>query len=392
MGATAPPIPKPAPEIVYPIRPDTTALPDTPARAFVRGAQAGAVIAHYRRWLIEQDLSDTIETRRAFGFPEEVTAQPLRPLVAESLPPSRVVRTGRSISLGQALEQTGRSIASGAAPPRSRPGGSLASAPRPPEAFQAQAIAQAGNALITQLTNQYYEEKRLRGERLHRMATSGPKRALATRPLSTSGAGAALTNRRGALSQPLGTLSPAAVVARTAGANTGKSVSGPSTSTKAAAKGLSGRGSGGLISERKAASSSQTRSTTGHAPNYRDLSKMAQGLQSQVLDQFLSGRATRMGLVRGHATDLVERVVGEGPAVLPLPGLTSANATGVGSATKTGTQLASCQCKKPTPPRGEDKKQRKVRCVNPVISNSVKDGIQTITRRVTCQPSKPKSP
>lgn len=52
-----------------------------------------------------------------------------------------------------------------------------------------------------------------------------------------------------------------------------------------------------------------------------------------------------------------------------------------------GSQVADSKCDCPKP---EKRKQSRDRCTNPIISRSVKDGIQTIKRKLQCPPSKPK--
>lgn len=57
-----------------------------------------------------------------------------------------------------------------------------------------------------------------------------------------------------------------------------------------------------------------------------------------------------------------------------------------------GVQSASQQACKCPEPKKKEKKEKRDRCVNPVISRTVKDGIRTTKVELKCQPSKPKFP
>lgn len=69
--------------------------------------------------------------------------------------------------------------------------------------------------------------------------------------------------------------------------------------------------------------------------------------------------------------------------------LTPFNPMGVSSAPAESQSSRECNCPKP---KQEQKKRREPRCVNPVISRTVKDGVRTTKTRLTCPPSKPKLP
>lgn len=225
--------------------------------------------------------------------------------------------------------------------------------------------ADAGNQLITLYTNLWYEQKRIRERRGHILAV-GRRGALSTRQFTGPGPG-----RRGALATRPAPVASRTVSPGTAGRSAGKDAG-------RAAQGLP-RGSTKSDTGRQGSVAPATRTTTGHAPAYQDLSRLAQTYLQQQTTAFASGAPAR---VRTPARVSEVELLSGGRLEGQVPGLTGLNSPGVSSRPPQG-----CNC-----PTSSSKKPPKKRCTNQVISRETRGDVRTTKVRLTCQQSKPKRP
>lgn len=416
----------PTPVPGYPTHPDTSshALPDTPARAFVRGAQEGAVIGRYRRELAASLMGDVAaaadallknipvpavfqraKTRVEYGLlgailagqkaknqrtlrkaksrkvgvprpgrlatPDEIKRQMERPHPQDWNKPRPPPGTQEYIPRGKAAPKAETRLPPIDADIIRRPQVSIGRGldipgirARVGAPYHGGAVLDAGNQLVTIYTDLWYQQKRIR-ERRRQLLSVGRRGAAATRPVS----GAVVPGRRGGDRGQPRTIPQSLPIPGTVSAPAPAPVPAPT-------QGVPGRRGGGLAT--------RDRSTTGHAPAYRDLSQMAQASLSSQIDQFLTGRTSR----RPSAPRMLSSSVPL-PVVSPLSAPVSTTTTAAGPAVSNAVGSAgkqkNCECEKPK------KEQKKFHCSNPLVSRSVtKDGIITIKRKLQCQPSKRK--
>lgn len=219
----------------------------------------------------------------------------------------------------------------------------------------------------------------LRGQRLRRLSTAGPRRAAATRAFQPSAAG--LTNRTGA-----GATRAADRVAGGAAATRGRAATVAST-IPARASATATRAASSSAGATTSASATRNQVVTQNA--LTQLQQNAQSSLDAVLERFTKAVRTPPRTIPRSAVRLAPRtaaVVTPTAAVLP-PSLTSLNPTRVASLV--GSQVATKKCDCPKPKKEEKKS---FSCSNPLVSRYVKDGIIYIKRKLQCPPSKPKSP
>lgn len=230
-------------------------------------------------------------------------------------------------------------------------------------------IAGYGNELARQLAEQYNAQ---RAYHRRRDATiQRPSRAAATRVFQPSAAG--LTNRTGAAStRPL-----SAVPSRAANAN---SVS-------------RSRGDQKVVQQQKqqqaTAQKQIARQTTSQRQTTQQKSKQGQSSWEKLLNLQTDSLLSR--LLQKPRTSAMQRA-SRSPVRVSSTSSTSSRVASLEQVLQLQTSAAASspdrKCKCP----GENKKQKKSGCVNPIVSRVQKDGFITIKRKIQCQPSKTNSP
>lgn len=377
MAATSEP-PKVRPERPGDYR---TPLPDTPDRAFLRGAQDGAVQSHYRAWIREQNVPDTPETRVAFAqslTPQQVAvyskddsvwARSFWREVGKKLKGAPVVRTMGDVVRGQ-VKQKQATQASQTAPGtsrrRTRDTGIPGIAGRVDTRGSARGADTAGELGV--LTGEWLLRNTEWGRRLL-------ERAYPTAAGST--VARSRTNRTGA-------------GATRAPVSTGSGVRPAPTGT---AQGVSGRGTGGLATVPGIAGQVQTpRSAVGSGGRsvtnaitreaqrgYEQLTALTnQALRAlnQTTSRFVQGArgAMRSGVALRTSSASSTRAT----ALAPDSSTSSSTSMGQRQTLVAGSGGA-CRC--PPPPK---KKRGSPKCTNPVVSRRRKGDLIITTRRAQC--------
>lgn len=410
MAATTFPIPQ------RPIG-DTTYLPDTPARAFLRGAQAGAVYAHYRRLLadIEGVLPIPEALARAFRLPQAVAAS-VQPANAPVIRSARVARRGAKTQ-GQIAAEAARSRARARAPSRAyRPSSearrSVLNIPgiraRVGGPFAGGAVIAAGNEIIQIYVGigEAQKEARRLGGRVYPgtfRRLTGRTGAASTRPLSRT----AVPGRTGAGStRPLS----APTIPGVAQPVPGRPVARPDTRRTAAPANaperVPGRGPAPVVRPAPGrAPSPSAPASPARAPSpARSPVRLELRVPTpeELLNRALSPRAVpRLSPAASLARPLPATVRTAFPttasftsppqgAPVSAPGLTPSNATALGFSTETKAEAGAEPESDPCAECKKVKKQqpKKQRCSNPTISRTRQGDIETIKRRIVCPQSR----
>lgn len=387
-------------------------MPDTPARAFVRGAQDGALQAHYNSWRASQNVPDSPEAQTAFA--KTLTSAQVRQYSADDSawarsfwknlakrnPPAPTIKTMGDVQRGQSqqkqqVEQTKttarvkakaqRSAEAGASPlRRTRDTGIPGIRGRVDTYGSARGADTAGELGV--LTGNLLLEHTDWGRALLRRAygtraVPGRTGAAATRAPTTTAT--ARPNRTGALAT------------RTIAAQTGTALptgTGIRNAATGASQGVSGRGATGVVgSSGVSHTGAITREAQRGSEQLAALQRQTENQLSAVTQRFISrsraGAAVRAGtraLSRSLASSATGAAVrGPGAALTPL------NAVGVSSAQAQLSAFAGkpdrgCKC----PPTR--KKSTTPRCRNKVISRRRDGNVLTTKTELTCPPSRPK--
>ena len=220
-------------------------------------------------------------------------------------------------------------------------------------------------------------ESQLRSQRLRRLSTAGPRRALATRPLQPSAAG--LTNRTGANATRGSAASGASATAASGSARASEVLK--AQGYVAGAKGYA------PASSTTSASASRNQVVTQNA--LPRLLANAQGSLDSQLDQFLKQTRTQTATRARAGVRAPARAglrVSAPPALTAGSSVASLNPTTVASLVGTQTMSGKCDCPKP-----KKEKKKEFQCSNPIVSRYVKDGLIIIKRKLVCPSSSQRS-
>lgn len=233
-------------------------------------------------------------------------------------------------------------------------------------------VAAAGNALISQYTDLYYDIKRRRSARLGRLSGRNPGSrtgAASTRAFQPR----AVPGRSGSGSTRRPDIYPDSAAGKPAIASIPAATQLPTRSDSV------GKPARSFSRARDARPLTQARSLfklgTRSRSNY---STMVESMLGNALAP--RTRAATRAAARSITTTRASPLTAVNPAVL------TSTSTGLGVATQTASQRQrDCDC-------GEKKTKTRTepRCKNPVVSRTVRDGIRTTKVRLICPPSKSK--
>lgn len=240
-------------------------------------------------------------------------------------------------------------------------------------------VAGAGNALISQYTDLYYQQKRIRerNERLRRATATNRRGAAASRPVLAGSPGT--TNRTGA-----GSTRPIDPVPSPKRAPSAAKLPGNQPTVGQVIIGAPNYRRDNVPGTRTSVPI-PTRSAQVSTPSRwkMSISTRAPTLEEQLRSAFR--RVAPRVAVRG--SDLATLLNAPGaPQTAALTGSKTQllGFTGPQTLTRSKTDDCNCEGKKKT-------KQSEPRCRNPVISRTTRDGIRTTKTRITCPPSRQNS-
>lgn len=253
---------------------------------------------------------------------------------------------------------------------------------RAPNAYRAIGMAGAGNQLISQLVDQYYQQKRLAQARRDAILGVGRRGGLATRPPQSVG----LTNRTGAgATRPLAATS---VGPRPSDKPANAPVAAPAQLVEVAPN---ARPAPATAPAAAPAARTSTRSSPAQrqapaiAVNYDPWGMLQSALApagNRALATVRAGAAAARAAVAAFVTRPLPTTLTRAPGALPAisPALTPLNSTMLGLQPEPDAEEA-CKCK-------PKRKSTKPTCSNPLISRTTRDGVITIKRRLQCPPSR----
>jgi hypothetical protein len=381
-------------------------------RDFVRGAQEGATLRHFR-----SDAVANREVSRADTALKNLMAvtQSLQTLANAASPPwkrrvtgekrgalytlkevARMLAANKQVANAKAIQ--GQAKASGkavaVAVDQARRTNQYVTTRQFQRAGTLGGVASAGNELITIYTDLYYKQKAIRERREHILAV-GRRGAAATRPLQspvTNRTGAAATRPR--ISTATNARTATASTARTASAgrvgtsNTAATAGRTGNTTQTGTKRAVSRDTRTVVST-KLPTQTKTATKTATQKALESWTKTALSTLSMTgLKTLLQPRV--MASVRQGARTLVNPSSALLPSLKVPTAQTSALQLGQSLIPQLmqGKKVATQSCKCPTPKKKE--KSTAERCSNPVVSRTEKDGFIITKRKLLCQPSQPK--